>query len=133
MNFMTMKILEEGGQILGDEGNFKLDLTGKLGDYAKDYVGKELVFGIRPEDMEFDPQAVDGKCIVSRIEVVEPLGAEIHIYVSTGSHQIIARIPPTAKASVGDEVRLIPNQDRAILFDMETEQALNVDVEQFQK
>jgi multiple sugar transport system ATP-binding protein len=96
-------------------------------------VGKEIVFGIRPEDMEFDTQAADGKCIVSNIEVVEPLGAEIHIYVSTGSHQIIARIPPTARPNVGDEVRLIPNQDRAILFDMETEQALNVEVDQFQK
>ena len=134
MNFMTMKIVEEGGKIVGEEGNFKLALTGSLAEVAKDYVGKEIVFGIRPEDMEFSPQAADGTCIVSKIEVVEPLGAEIHIYVNTGSHQIIARIPPTARPGVGDEVRLIPDQERAILFDLETEQALNsVEVEAFKK
>ncbi|MFW6228634.1 MAG: TOBE domain-containing protein, partial [Alkalispirochaeta sp.] len=133
MNFMTITIVEEGGKLLADEGNFKFALEGKLAEIAKEYVGKQLVFGTRPEDLEFAPNAKDGDCIVSHIEVVEPLGAEIHIYVSTGSHQIIARIPPTAKASVGEEVRLIPDQARAILFDIETEQALNVEVDQFQK
>lgn len=133
MNFLGMKIKEEGGKVIGDEGNFTLELTGKLAEVAKGYVGKDLVFGIRPEDMEFVPEAADGKAIKAEIEVVEPLGAEIHVYVSTGSHQIIARLPPTVSPGVGDKVRLVPDQDRAILFDVETEQALNVDVEQFQQ
>ncbi len=133
MNFMSVKIVEEGGKVFADEGNFKLELKGKLAEVAKDHSGKDLVFGVRPEDLEFSPKAADGTCIVSSIEVVEPLGAEIHIYVSTGSHQIIARIPPTSHPKVGDEVRLIPDQDRTILFDLDTEQALNVDVDQFQQ
>ncbi len=133
MNFMIVKIVEEGGKILADEGNFKIELQGKVAEVAKKHVGNDLVFGIRPEDMEFAPDAKDGTCIVSTIEVVEPLGAEIDIYVSTGSHQIIARIPPTSKAAVGDPVRLVPDQDRVVLFDMETEQALNVEVEQFKQ
>lgn len=132
MNFMTMKIVEEGGSIVGDEGNFKLKLQGRLAEVAKGYVGKEVVFGIRPEDLEHTTDAAEGEYISSAIEVVEPLGAEIHIYVNTGSHQLIARIPPTVTAHVGDSTRFIPNQERAILFDMETERALNVDVEQFQ-
>jgi len=133
MNFMSMKIKEEGGKIIGDEGNFTLEFTGDLAEAAKDYVGKDLVFGVRPEDMEFEPESGEGKAIVANIEVVEPLGAEIHVYVNTGSHQLIGRIPPTVTVNVGDGVRLVPNQNRVILFDMETENAVNVDIEQFQQ
>ncbi|MEX2442929.1 MAG: sn-glycerol-3-phosphate ABC transporter ATP-binding protein UgpC [Alkalispirochaeta sp.] len=132
MNFMSMKIKEEGGKILGDEGNFSIELSGDLAEAAKDYVGKDLVFGVRPEDMEFEPKSADGKAIVANIEVVEPLGAEIHVYVNTGSHQLIGRIPPTVTLHVGDGVRLVPNQDRVVLFDVETENAVNIDIEQFQ-
>jgi multiple sugar transport system ATP-binding protein len=132
MNFMSMRISEEGNKVIGDEGNFRLELTGKIAEAAKEHVGKELVFGIRPEDMEFEPNPGEDKSINATIEVVEPLGAEIHVYVNTGAHQIIARIPPTVTVSVGDPVKLVPNQERAILFDMENEKALNVEVEQFQ-
>ena len=132
MNFLAAKIKEEGGKIVADEGNFTMALEGKLAEIGKEYVGKELIFGIRPEDLEYKADAADGTCITASIEVVEPLGAEIHIYVNTGSHQLIARIPPTVQVSVGDKTRFVPNQERAILFDVETERALNVDVEQFQ-
>ncbi|MCG8478837.1 MAG: sn-glycerol-3-phosphate ABC transporter ATP-binding protein UgpC [Spirochaetales bacterium] len=132
MNFLAAKIKEEGGKIVADEGNFTMALEGKLAEIGKEYVGKELIFGIRPEDLEYKADAADGTCITANIEVVEPLGAEIHIYVNTGSHQLIARIPPTVQVNVGDKTRFVPNQERAILFDVETERALNVDVEQFQ-
>ena len=133
MNFMSMKIKEEGGKIIGDEGNFTLEFTGNLAEAAKEYVGKDLVFGVRPEDLEFEPESAEGKAIVANIEVVEPLGAEIHVYVNTGSHQLIGRIPPTVTVNVGDGVRLVPNQDRVILFDVETENAVNIQIEQFQQ
>ena len=132
MNFMSITISEEGGAIYGSEGDTKLKLTGELGKIAKDYIGKQLIFGIRPEDVEAKEGAAADEVINTTVEVVEPLGAETHIYVNTGAHQLIAKIPPTTDVTVGKAIKLVPNQERAIIFDVETEKALNVDVEQFQ-
>lgn len=128
MNFMVGKIIEEGGKLLFDEGKFRLALNAKLSEIAKSYVGKEMVFGIRPEDVEYTANPAADSFVDSNAEVVEPLGAEIHIYVSTGKHQIIARIPPTVKVDVGQNIKLVPNLDRVIMFDLESEQALNTTI-----
>lgn len=130
MNFMAVTIIEEGGKIIADEGNFKMELTGKLADVAKQYIGKGLIYGVRPEDLFYDNSAAN--TIKTTVEVVEPLGAEIHIYVGTGTHQLIARVPPTASLKVGDSASFVADQERSILFDVETEKALNIEVEQFQ-
>lgn len=131
MNFLTFKIVEEGGSVLADEGNFKLQLNGKLLETAKQYVGRELIFGIRPEDLEITDSPAAGTFVSSTVEVVEPLGAEIHLYVNTGKHVLVARIPPTNEIKVGAAAKFVPNLKRGIFFDPETERALTVDVEQF--
>jgi len=125
MNFMSVKVTEEGGKMLIDEGNFKLHVDSSVADDLKAYVGKEVVFGVRPEDLRYDSDAKDGECIKTNVQVIEPLGAEIHVYVDTGSHVIIARTPPTVHFEVGDEARFVPSWERVRFFDVESEQAIN--------
>ncbi len=126
MNFMTVAITEEGKSIVADEGNFKRILDGKQAEIAKPYVGRQMVLGIRPEDMKYDMNAKEGTYINGTVDVVEPLGAEIHIYVNTGSHQIVARLAPDVTIKVGDNVKLLLPLEKTVLFDIETEQALSV-------
>ena len=59
MNFMTVKVIEEGGQVRIDEGSFKLTPTPAHQALLKNYVGKEISFGIRPEDLP--PQRDQGR------------------------------------------------------------------------
>lgn len=127
MNFMTVKVTDEGGKIMIEEGNFKLHVDSMVADSIKPYIGKEVVFGCRPEDLTYDTKAAEGTFIKTNVQVIEPLGAEIHVYVDTGSHVIIARTPPTVKFEIGDEARFIPAWERVRFFDMESEQAINVD------
>ncbi|POQ99099.1 glycerol-3-phosphate ABC transporter ATP-binding protein [Alkalispirochaeta sphaeroplastigenens] len=134
MNFLTMKVTEENGTIYGDEGNFKIELTGKVAQVAKEKVGKEIIFGIRPEDMVYAAEnAPENTTISASVEVVEPLGAEIHIYVNTGSNQLVVRVPPSHMVQVGDAIKLTPNMDKVVVFDIETEEALNVDIDPYQQ
>ncbi|AFG38492.1 ABC transporter ATP-binding protein [Spirochaeta africana] len=125
MNFMTVKVTEEGGKIKLTEGNFSVILKGAKADQAKPYVGQELIMGIRPEDLEYNASAPDEDCIRANVEVIEPLGAETHVYVNTGSHTIIARTAPTLKYDIGDELRFVPNMERMVLFDIATEESLD--------
>jgi len=122
MNFLTVSVLNEGGKIVIDEGDFKLPITGKQAENLKPYVGKQVVFGIRPEDLSYDGNTTE--IIPTTIEVVEPLGYEIHLMVSTKKHQMIARATPNREFKIGDKLNLIPDMHKAIFFDLETEQAI---------
>jgi len=127
MNFMAVKVSEEGGKLTIDEGNFKLLVPDEKAGLLKQYVGKEVIFGVRPEDLDYNMAAGEGTVIPTSVQVVEPLGAEIHVYVDTGSHVIIARVPPTVELTVGDSAKFTPVWKRVRFFDVETEQALDIE------
>jgi multiple sugar transport system ATP-binding protein len=124
MNFMTVTIKEEGGRILADEGGNSLEVTGENADRIKSYVGKELIFGVRPEDLLYQESGQTGKALKTSVTVIEPLGAEIHLYVDTGKHSMIARVPPRFDFHVGDDAYFDADMSKVIFFDMETEKAL---------
>jgi multiple sugar transport system ATP-binding protein len=126
MNFFPVTMKEEGGKMYADEGNFKLEVSGAQKDVVSSYAGKQLILGVRPEDLHYDMEASEGTFIDSSIEVIEPLGAEIHIFVNTGSNQLVARIPPDIKVAVGDKAKLVADLSKMIFFDTETEVALSV-------
>ena len=124
MNIMSVEISEQGGDIVADEGSFKITMSGKLGDILKPYVGKSIFMGLRPEDLVFSEQAAKENNISAKVEVIEPLGAEIHLYVSTAEHQIIVRTPPRRDFQVDEQINLTPDINRIQFFDTETEKVL---------
>ena len=92
MNFFNGKIVESDGRFYFDEGSNKLvfpaDWTGLLAPYRE----KEMVLGIRPEN--FSPKQEghfvgQDNSLKIRVEVIEPLGDKIDVYVSTPSHDHI--------------------------------------------
>jgi len=119
MNFMNVKVKEEAGKFVLEEGNFSIDVKGC--EYLKNNVGKNVVFGIRPEDLKYSDKEVKGTTIPAKVTVIEPLGAEIHLYVNTGNHQFIARTGPELDLGVDKQVNFIPDFSKACFFDMETE------------
>ena len=119
MNFLAVKVVEEGGKLLVDEGSFKIQPAPAHTAYLKPYVGKEVFFGIRPEDL---PCVEDGSGgIPAKVTVVEPLGAEIHIYATTGTQPFVATVPPHHLFKIGDTVSFAPVMVKAKYFDRETE------------
>jgi multiple sugar transport system ATP-binding protein len=81
------------------------------------------VLGIRPEDMTEVPH--EGfQQIEMRVEVVEVLGSDQFLYGKVGGDDVIARLDPQFKVSVGDRVRLNVNPRRLHLFDVGSERAV---------
>jgi multiple sugar transport system ATP-binding protein len=120
MNFLSVKVVEEGGRLVLDEGSFKVKPLAAHVEYLKKYVGKEIYFGIRPEDLKFSEKAVDNSIPV-KITVVEPLGADIHLWLTTKSQPLVARTEPSYNFSVGNAANFIPEMEKARYFDKETE------------
>jgi multiple sugar transport system ATP-binding protein len=55
------------------------------------------------------------------VTVVEPLGAEIHLYASTPTQPMVARTGPQYLYKIGDTVHFNPVMEKARYFDRETE------------
>jgi multiple sugar transport system ATP-binding protein len=101
MNLFEGLIVQSGNQIsfrekvpANDVGAFSINVDDATAKRLSPYVGKEVIWGIRPEDLQihaFDEGSKGDQSIRAKIEVVEPMGAETYLYLSTGTHQFIAR------------------------------------------
>ncbi|MDR0495881.1 MAG: sn-glycerol-3-phosphate ABC transporter ATP-binding protein UgpC [Treponema sp.] len=123
MNFLTVRVLDESGTIMLDEGTFKLRIDQSHFEHLRKYIGKDVFFGIRPEDMNF----VDGdkpNCFSVKVTVVEPLGADIHLWLTTGTQPLVARTEPHHTFTVGETAKFSPSMEKARYFDKETELAI---------
>ncbi len=91
----------------------------------EDYVGKEIVAGIRPECLHDDPMYLErfaDSIIETDVEVTELMGAEIYLYLAAGEEQsLIARVASNSKARAGDKLKIALDPDKIHLFDKDTE------------
>lgn len=123
MNFFKAKI--EGEYVVLDE-KARLKIPGGKLKLLKDngYVGKEVIFGIRPEDIHDEPVFIESfpdDVIEVNIEVAELTGAELMLYSSLAGHDFVARIDARNQIKAGDKVKLGLDLNKAHFFDTETE------------
>ena len=90
------------------------------------YVGKEVIFGIRPEHVHDEQEELD-KAIMqfdATVDVTELMGAEIYLYVNIAGQPITARVAPTSKSKVGDKIKVCFSLDKLHIFDKDTEEII---------
>ena len=92
-----------------------------------DYIDKEVILGIRPEEINDSEEALE-RCADSIVEVAvdvaELLGAETNIYATIGEDSIIASVPARDDLKVGSKVKLAFDMEHCHVFDAETEMAV---------
>ncbi len=127
MNFMQGKIIKKDGQFLFNEGNFKVKIAEFMYDKLKGYLDKEIIFGIRPEniyDKLFASYATPDNTVLVLCGVVETLGAVNHLYLSTGKHTFIAVVDSSNKPSPGNMVEMVFDMRKVHFFDPITEKTI---------
>ncbi|MSR65654.1 MAG: sn-glycerol-3-phosphate ABC transporter ATP-binding protein UgpC [Verrucomicrobiae bacterium] len=91
------------------------------------YVGKPIVFGVRPEDINdkvFVGSAPAEKTVRASVEVIEPMGAEVFLYLNTGMHTFIARVDAHETADVNQKLDMVFNTRKTHFFDATTEKMI---------
>jgi len=106
-----------GTPCVRSDGGIELPLP----DSAPVQAGAQVVYGIRPEHLGFTS---DGAGIPATVNVVEPTGPEIHVYVDIGGREVCAITDDRLEIEPGSAVRLMPRPDRVHLFDAESGKAL---------
>jgi len=129
MNFISGQLLSDGnGTLAFDEGNIQIQLPQFYKEPLRDHIGKTITFGIRPEDIH-DPETVGRSSveiaeIVAKVEVVEPMGSEVFLYLTTGKSSFVARVDPLHMPVVGQEVKLAVEVEKAHFFVEDTLESL---------
>ena len=126
MNLIDAKLQKEGNNVVVAFGENKIILPEAKAKVleSKGYVGKEVVFGIRPEDIHDEEAflaASQGNVIKAHIKVYEMLGAEVYLYFDEGDTTFTARVNPRTTARVGDTVDFALDLSKIHIFDKETE------------
>jgi multiple sugar transport system ATP-binding protein len=93
----------------------------------KDYEGKTVVLGIRPEDIKNDEEFLERHSnarFQAQVELSEMMGAETYLYMLYQGTNLMARVAPFASAQRGDTITVAMNNKKIHLFDKETELAI---------
>ena len=129
MNFIDATINKSGSDFTVTFGKCTVPIPAAKaeGTTIADYVGKDVVFGIRPEDVHDEPgfiESVGGAHATADVEVTELMGAETYLYLNCEGNALTARVEPTSTAKSGDQIKIAFDLNKMHLFDKETEVAL---------
>ena len=126
MNLVEATLTQEGSNVVVNFCNNKITLPEAKGKelIKSGYVGKQVTFGIRPEDIHDDEAYVanaKGATIQAKIRVYEMLGAEVFLYFDQGDTSFTARVNPRTTARPGDTVTFGLDLSKIHIFDKDTE------------
>ncbi|WP_067932754.1 ABC transporter ATP-binding protein [Alicyclobacillus kakegawensis] len=129
MNFLRGSLVEDGGKVYFRAP--ELNLLIPEGRYPAlreaGVIGKEVVLGIRPEDLHNEEvflSAYPETSFTARIDVVENMGSELYVHTSKGGQTVVARISARSHPQPGTEIQLVLDGNKIHIFDAETEQAV---------
>ena len=88
-------------------------------------LGREVLLGVRPEELALCDPHVDGLALRGRVDLVEPLGADTMVLVRVGTQSVMVRVKPSLRVSHGEFVGAAINPSNWSLFDGKTRQALH--------
>ncbi len=131
MNFIngTLVRKEEGVYFEFQNVSLKLPEEKANAEELAEYIGKEVVVGLRPEAISDDAAAVAANPEYSfdvNVDVTELMGAEIYLYISVGDPEdeptaLIARVSSRSQSRAGDKIQVAVDMSRLHIFDKDTE------------
>ncbi|WP_461865736.1 ABC transporter ATP-binding protein, partial [Thermococcus sp.] len=130
MNFIGASIVEDDVGVWADFGEFRLRFLEDQVEALKEfgYLGKEVVFGIRPEDIYdamFAQVKVPGENMVrAKVEIVENLGSEKIVHLRVGGITFLGSFHSESKVREGQEVDVVFDMKKVHVFDKKTEKAV---------
>ncbi len=126
MNLINGTVGEKEGKLYCNFGENSILLPDSKAKILKEkgYVGKEVVFGIRPEHLDDDSELIAKNptaILNGDVEVVERMGAESYIYFKSENNSMTAKVNGSTKFEPNDKIKLYVENENIHIFDKETE------------
>ena len=127
MNFINATLSLKNDEIWATFGENTIKIPEGKSAPLKDYIGKEVVIGVRPEDIHDDEGFIaakpDGVCS-AKVEVTEVLGSETYLYLTVSGEQFTARVNKRSTSAIGDTIKVALDTNKLHIFDKDTELAI---------
>ena len=124
INLMKGNIVRKDRKFYFDEGKFRVKLVDEMYDRLAPYAGKEVVLGIRSEDIYdklFVSESSSENTVRVTCEVVEPLGAEVFLYLNSGKNTFLARVGARNRPEVNKDIEVVFDMSKGHFFDAQSE------------
>ena len=129
MNFVDGRVIKKDNKLYFEEigGRVKVKIVDEMMPVMSAYTGKEVTFGIRAEDIYdklFASEAPPENTVTLACEVVEPMGSEVFLHLSTGSNIIIAKVGGHESPTINQDMDLVFDTSKVHFFDKDTEKTI---------
>ncbi len=121
MNFITAKVEKDGDALVLAYAGCKVPMNK---EELAPYEGKEVILGVRPEDLHAEGTFTGQSAISAHVDMAEMMGSEIYLYVTCDGQKLIARVPSKTNIHAEEDVKLIIDTEKVHVFDKETEEII---------
>ena len=105
MNMVSGSLAKDGGRVVVRAGASAIGLPAAMGHALEPASGREVVFGIRPQDLALRPNEDAGAADLNgKIVLVEHLGTETLVDIEVPGFSLQASMPPTDTLAEGQRV-----------------------------
>jgi multiple sugar transport system ATP-binding protein len=125
MNFIPCKITEDLGGLYVVTSGFKFILPASKAAKVKNSGKTDFTLGIRPEDFnctEVQKESNENGLINAVINVIEPLGRESFLNLTTGEQSITAIVGTNVNAEINQTIKLSIKLDKIHLFEINADE-----------
>ena len=125
MNMVSGALAKDGGRTVVRAGAGAIALPPAMGRELEHASGREVVFGIRPQDLALRPSEDAGPADLNgKIVLVEHLGTETLVDIEAPGFSLQASMPPTDTLAEGQRVGVSLDFTRSHVFDAAEEGVL---------
>ncbi len=123
MNFVEGKLQQEAGSLFFKSDGFSLKIPDRMDKPLQQHGAMDVTFGIRPEDILGRDVPADAAAD-ARVEVVEPLGSEIILYLVVGERTLVGKVDSTIHPDPNTDLRIGFDMSRCHFFDAKEGRAI---------
>jgi multiple sugar transport system ATP-binding protein len=127
MNFLNGSVVKKSEDLFFKNDSMEVKILPAMHDKVKSYIGKTVIMGIRPEDIYdklFAQYASDEFVVKARVDVVEPMGAEVYLTLNCGRSSFVARVNAHDTVSVNQDLDLVFDMKKVHFFDQQSEKTI---------
>src|SRR5215208_4064613 len=124
INFLEGRLALQDERIVFQRGQLNLTLPGPLAERVGGQLGREVVLGIRAEDVSQVPPSAASDGVQGRIVSVLPVGSDQFFEMEVEGTRLFFRLGKEVQHREGDNAALAVNLNRLHLFDKQTTQSL---------
>lgn len=129
MNFIEGEIKQNGDDVYFQADGFSIKILKELVEYVRDYIGKEAVFGIRPENIWETSSSgwikdTEKAVYEVKVDFRELMGSDTYLYAKFNQMPIVARVGSMTNANSGSVFPLVFDLNKIHIFDSKSLKAI---------